>query len=262
MSGPSAAAPALLEVRGLVKAFGGLTAVARVSFDVSAGSVVAIIGPNGAGKTTLLHLVSGILPVTAGEVHFKGQRIDALPAHRICGLGMNRSFQNLQLFAHLSVLDNVMIGCYSRARATFLEAMLGCGRVRREEREAVERAMQALAFFGLEDKARRMPASLALKERKFLGIARALATGPALLLLDEPVGGLTVGEIGDVGTMILRLREAGITVVFVEHRMELVSGFSERVIVMDFGEKIADGGFGEIQADARVIAAYLGRDDE
>jgi branched-chain amino acid transport system ATP-binding protein len=253
---------AYLELKNVTKLFGGLSATNDLTLSIRKGELVSIIGPNGAGKTTLLNLISGILPITKGQIWFKGQRIDRLPAHRISGLGIARSFQNMQLFNNMSVLENVIIGCHKRGRTTFPEVMLRVGRVRREEREAFERAMEKLSFLGLEKKVNEVPSSLVLKERKFLGIARALATEPDLLLLDEPVGGLTVEEIHEAGKKILRMQEQGITILFIEHRMELVTDFSERVIVMDFGQKIAEGTFSEVKRNKQVIAAYLGKQIE
>jgi len=246
------------ELKNVTKLFGGLRATNDLSLGVQKGELVSIIGPNGAGKTTLLNLISGVLPITKGQIWFKGRRIDGLPPYQICGLGIARSFQNLQLFNNISVVENVIVGCHRRGRSTFPEVMLRLGRVKKDEREAFERAMEKLSFLGLERKAYDMPSSLALKERKFLGIARALATEPEMLLLDEPVGGLTVEEIYEAGKKILEMQGRGMTVLFIEHRMELVTDFSERVIVMDFGQKIAEGTFREVKMDERVIAAYLG----
>jgi len=249
-----------LQLKNVTKSFGGLNAVNDFTLNLVRGELISIIGPNGAGKTTLLNLINGVLPITNGEIFYKEQRIDKLPPHQISSLGIARSFQNLQLFNNMSVVENVMIGYYRRGRSTFTEVMLRLGRVKREEKETLDRAMEKLSFLDLEKKAHEMPSSLALKERKFLGIARALATEPDLLLLDEPVGGLTVEEINEVGSKILKMREQGITILFIEHRMEFVANFSERVIVMDFGQKIAEGGFEEIQKNELVLDAYLGRE--
>jgi branched-chain amino acid transport system ATP-binding protein len=248
-----------LELKNVSKLFGGLAAANNLSLHIRKGELLSIIGPNGAGKTTLLNLISGVLPITNGEIWFKGQRIDRLPAHAIANLGIARSFQNMQLFNNMSVVENVVVACHKRGRSTFPEVMLRSGRVRAEEREALDRAMEKLSFLGLEKKANQAPSSLSLKERKFLGIARALATEPELLLLDEPVGGLTVEEIHEAGSKILKMQEQGITILFIEHRMELVTGVSERVIVLDFGLQIAEGTFEEVKRNEQVIAAYLGK---
>jgi ABC-type branched-subunit amino acid transport system ATPase component len=248
-----------LEVKNVNKDFGGLRAINNLSIEVRKGELLSIIGPNGAGKTTLLNLITGTLPVSSGEVWFKEQRIDRIPTHLISGLGIARSFQNIQLFSNMSVLENVMMGCHRWMRSTLPEIIFFLGRPRREQRDAFERAMEKLVLFGLEKKANEMPSTLALKERKFLGIARALATDPELLLLDEPVGGLTVEEINEVSEKILKMQEDGLTILFIEHRMELVMGISERVVVMNLGQKIAEGTFDEIQRNERVITAYLGK---
>jgi branched-chain amino acid transport system ATP-binding protein len=246
-------------MKNVEKDFGGLRAVNNLSMSVGKGELLSVIGPNGAGKTTLLHLISGVLPISGGEIWFKGQRIDTIPTYLISGLGIARSFQDMQLFTHMSVLENVVIGCYRKTQSTLPEILLSLSRSRREHRETVEAAMEKLAFLGLEKKAHEMPSTLALKERKFLGIARALATEPELLLLDEPVGGLTVEEINEASEKILKMQEQGLTILFIEHRMELVMGISERVIVMSLGAKIADGTFDEIQRNEQVITAYLGK---
>jgi len=249
-----------LEVRNVTKNFGGLTAINNLTIGVRKGELVSIIGPNGAGKTTLLNLITGVLPITSGEIWFKGKRIDRLAAHDISNLGVARSFQNQELFDNMSVVENVMIGHHRLMRSKFPEVILRLGRVKKEERDALEHAMAKLSFLGLEKKAHEMPSSLALKERKFLGVARALATEPELLLLDEPVGGLSLEEIAEFGKKILRMQQQGLTVLFIEHRMELVMNTSERVIVMNFGQKIADGTFNEIRRNGEVITAYLGRE--
>jgi branched-chain amino acid transport system ATP-binding protein len=249
----------LLEMERVTKFFGGLTAVHDFSTSVQMGELLSIIGPNGAGKTTVLNLISGVFPITRGEIRFKGQRIDGIAPFQICGLGVGRTFQNLQLFANMSAVQNVMIGCHKWMNCSLPEVIFRSGRVRKEEKEARERAMERLSFLGLEGKADEMPSNLALKERKLLGLARALATEPELLLLDEPVGGLTYKEIDDFAKKIVKMRERGLTIIFIEHRMELVIGVSERVIVMDFGRIIAEGTFEEVRDNQEVIAAYLGK---
>ncbi len=251
-----------LELKSISKDFGGLRAINHLSLNVGKGEVVCIIGPNGAGKTTLLNLITGVLPITSGEIYFKGKRIDRLPSYRICKLGINRSFQDVQLFTHMSVVENVMVGCHNRMRSTFPEIMLSLKRVKKEHQEAFERAIEKLSLFDLDKRIYDMPANLALKDRKLLGIARALATEPELLLLDEPVGGLSVEEIKEISEKIIKMQEEGLTLLFIEHRMELVRSVSERVIVLDFGQKLAEGTFNEVHANKQVINAYLGKEEE
>jgi branched-chain amino acid transport system ATP-binding protein len=250
-----------LELKNVTKIFGGLTAVSDFTTSVQKGELVSIIGPNGAGKTTFLNIITKVLPITHGEIWFKGQRIDKLEARQIFGLGISRTFQHLELFNNMSVVENVMIGCHKWMHSTYPEVMLRLRRVRKEEREVFERAMEKLSFLCLVEKAHDMPSSLALKERKLLGIARAIASEPDLLLIDEPVGGLTIKEIDEIGKKILAMVEQGITILFIEHRMELVMGISERVIVMNFGQKIAEGSPEEIQRNEQVITAYLGKEE-
>jgi len=247
-----------LEFRNVSKAFGGLVAVNNVSFSLLKGEVLSIIGPNGAGKTTLLNLITGIWPLSKGEIWFKGQKMSGLPTYRICHLGISRTFQNLQLFTDLSVVQNVMVGCHTKAHSSLLEVMLRLGRARREEQELFDRAVEKLSLFGLEKKALAMPLSLPLRERKLIGVARALATEPELLLLDEPAAGLSVEEVRDFSQRILKLNEHGMTILFIEHRMEMVEGISTRVVVLNFGCKIAEGTFDEIQRNEDVVAVYLG----
>ena len=247
-----------LKIKSVTKTFGGLTAVNDFNMALNKGELVSIIGPNGAGKTTLINLIAGAHRVTRGEIIFEGQNLEKMPAHKICTKGIARSFQNLQLFNNMSVVENVMIGRHIWMNVSFFEVMLRLRRVVRREEAAFDTAMQKLAMLGLEGKANELPSSLALKDRMFLCIARALATEPNLLLLDEPVGGLTVEEISQASEKILELQRSGLTILFIEHRMELVRNISERVIVMNFGQKIAEGTFQEIQNDSTVLSAYLG----
>lgn len=249
-----------LEIKRVAKTFGGLCAVDDLSLTLKRGELVSIIGPNGAGKTTLLNLITGVHHPNRGEIVFCGMNIENASAYKICSLGIARSFQNLQLFTNMSVIENVMIARHIHMRASLVEVMLRTRKVVREERDAFRTAMETLSLLGMADKAMDMPSSLALKERMFLSIARALATNPKLLLLDEPVGGLTVQEINDTSKIMLRLQHAGMTILFIEHRMELVKDISERVIVMNFGRKISEGTFEEIAEEEEVIKAYLGDD--
>jgi ABC-type branched-subunit amino acid transport system ATPase component len=249
-----------LELNHVVKDFGGLRAVDHVSFNIQKGEVASIIGPNGAGKTTLLNLISGVLPLTDGEIWFKGQKINSIAPWHICNIGINRTFQDLQLFESMSVVENVMVGRHIMVRACFLESMFPLGRIRKEERESFDWAMEALSTFDLQKKAFGPVSSLNLKERKLLALARALAAEPELLLLDEPGGGLSAEEIEDLREKIVQLQRQGITIIIVEHRLELLIDISNHLIVLDFGHWIVEGSPIEVLHDERVITAYLGKE--
>jgi len=247
----------LLELRGLTKYFGGLLAIDNVSVDISPKEVVCIIGPNGAGKTTLINLVTGVFPPTKGTIWFKGKKIDQLPSYKTNSLGIARTFQDLRLFTNLSVLENVMVGARETTKASLIEIMTQLGRSKRHAHETFERSMEALALVGLEKKANLYPFSLSAKEQKFLALARCLVTQPTLLFLDEPAGGLSREEIQELSKFVLTLRDKGMTIAFIEHRMEMIMGISERVVVLNFGAKIADDTPAKIQQNEAVIEAYL-----
>ena len=248
----------LLEVRELRKAFGGLKAVDSVSFGVPRGSIKAIIGPNGAGKTTLINLITGLERLNSGEVWFAGHRIDIRQPYEIVRLGIARTFQNLKLFADMSVLENVMAGRHSRTRAGLVSAVLRTGRARAEEAAIESAAERLLGDVGLTAHAHDRAGDLPFGKQRLLEIARALATEPSLLLLDEPAAGLNSAEAAELGSFIRRIRDGGITVLLVEHHMELVMDISDEIFVLDFGQSLAQGAPAEIKNNPAVIAAYLG----
>jgi branched-chain amino acid transport system ATP-binding protein len=253
---------ALLEVRGVSKRFGGVQAVKDVSFQVRAGTVKALIGPNGAGKTTLFNLVSGVVAPDAGAVLFRGEPIQGRPPHRVAALGLSRTFQHIRLFAGMTALENVMVGRHPRTRAGFVAGMLHLPRTWREEREIEARAREALGFLGIPELADAEATSLSYGQQRAVELARALVSDPELLLLDEPAAGLNMRETVELAKLVARIRERGITVLVVEHDMGLVMNVSDEVVVLSYGEKIADAAPREVQRDAQVIRVYLGDDDE
>ena len=238
--------------------FGGLTAVDHVSFTVEKGEIFGVIGPNGAGKTTLFNLISGVHKLTSGEISFEDKSLNGLPPYKIAMRGIARTYQNINLFSALTVMENVQVGCHIQSKSELLSSIIRTPKQRKEEAAIKEKCMGLLEFMGLEDKADQKASSLSYGEQRRLEIARAMASEPKLLLLDEPAAGMNSTEKMELTELIRKIRDQGMTILLVEHDMKLVMKITDRIAVLNFGKMIKLDTPAEVQNDPEVIAAYLG----
>ena len=252
----------VLEVDNATLRFGGLTALDQVSFEIREGEILGLIGPNGAGKTTCFNAMTGVYQLTSGEIRFNGQAMRKLKRHKITQLGMARTFQNIRLFKAMTVLENVMVGADARSKVSFVEALFRLPRHRRTEQASLARAKELLDLVGIKARHDELASNLSYGDQRRLEIARAMATDPTLLCLDEPAAGFNPAEKQRLMELIRKVRDQGITVLLIEHDMRLVMGVTDRIVVLEFGRKIAEGPPEEIRDNPAVIAAYLGVDEE